>query len=77
MFTHMSKRSLPQENIEYIQTCIRHKTGVGEAIDIDFRAPMDTSSYEASLKDINYNWRELGNEKEMLQNEMYREYAYL
>ena len=38
---------------------------------------MDTSSYEASLKDINYNWRELGSEKEMLQNEMYREYAYL
>ena len=62
----MNKRTMPQENIEYIQTCIRHKTGIGEAIDIDYKAEIDTSSIEASLKEINYNWREAGNEAELL-----------
>ena len=62
MFNLMNKRTMPQENIEYIQTSIRHKTGIGEAIDIDFRAPMDTSSIEASMNEIHYNWRQAGDE---------------
>ena len=44
MFTIMHKKTMPQENIEYVQTCIRHKTGIGDAIDINFKAPMLTTS---------------------------------
>ena len=62
MFNLMNKRTMPQENIEYIQTTIRHKTGIGEPIDIEFRAPMDTSSKEASMNEIHYNWRQAGDE---------------
>ena len=57
MFTIMHKKTMPQENIEYVQTCIRHKTGIGDAIDISFKAPMLTTSKEASLNEINYHWR--------------------
>ena len=57
MFTIMHKKTMPQDNIEYVQTCIRHKTGIGDPIDINFKAPMLTTSKEASLNEINYNWR--------------------
>ena len=77
MFTIMNKKTMPQENIEYVQTCIRHKTGIGDAIDIDFKAPIDTSSKEASLGEIKYNWRQAGDEALLLHRGKFKDFAYI
>ena len=54
---------------------MRHKTGIGEPIDIHFKAPIDISSHEASLKEIMYDWRSAGDEMELLYKGKFRKYA--
>ena len=71
----MTKRTQPQEKIEFIQSCVRHKTGIGEPINIHFKAPLDNSSKEASLNEIVYDYRSAGDEMELLYKGKFKQYA--
>lgn len=66
IFTLLNKRSAPQDKLEFVQTAVRHKTGVGEPIVIHFKAPINVSSEKMAMKEIKYNWKTLGDEMDLL-----------
>ena len=39
------------KDIEYIQTCVRHVTGIGEAVNVDFKAPIKKHGTEIEYLD--------------------------
>ena len=59
------------KDIEYIQTCVRHATGIGEAINIDFRAPISKGDTEIKYLDR----YEFVDELKMLRQGKFKEYA--
>ena len=73
----MTKRTQPQENIEFVQSCVRHKSGIGDPINIYFKAPLNTKSEEDSKKEIIYDWRKAGDEMELLYKGKFKEYAHV
>ena len=59
------------KDFEYIQTCVRHATGIGEPINIEFKAPLKKGEPE-----INYLDRyEFVDELKMLKLGQFKEYA--
>ena len=54
---------------------MRHRTGIGEAIDIHFKAPLNATSKQASKEEIFYDWRSLGDELELLYKGKFKDYA--
>ena len=75
LFAQLGKRTQNQEKIEFVQTCVRHKTGIGQPIDINFKAPLNVTSHENAKKEINYSWKSLGDETELLYQGKFKEYA--
>jgi len=51
------------ENLVYVQTCIRSKSGIGEPITVTFYAPMNLQNIE---DEIRYDYNSLGEDVELL-----------
>ena len=60
------------KDIDHIQTIIKHSTGIGDPIIINFKAPINTKENE-----IEYikTYPPFVNELELLRHEKYKEYA--
>ena len=49
------KKNTAFKNIYFIQTTVKDPSGIGEPIDVHFKAPLDDSSYEDSKKEIDFD----------------------
>ena len=77
LFGELAKANARQKDqIEYIQTCVRHSCGIGDPIDVHFKAPLDDSSREAALEEVAYDWKGQGDELSLLQAGEFKKYAY-
>ena len=52
--------------INYIQTTVKDEKGVGQAIDIRFRAPLNDLDEETQKEEINYDFNSLGEDLDLL-----------
>lgn len=64
-------------NIYYIQTTVKDVKGVGSHVDVDFKAPLDDTSYEDSLKEINFEGFRGVDELRLLKQGHFQRYAHI
>lgn len=54
---------------------MRFKAGKGVPYDINFLAPLNDSSTEAAREEIFYNYKDLGDDLQLLEQEKYEEFC--
>ena len=63
------------KEVDYIQTGVRHRAGKGISYEFKFLAPLNESSPEATNEEIFYNFKELGDDLQLLEQGCYEEFC--
>lgn len=76
MFAELKKSKQTMGSIiNYIQTTVKDDKGVGQNIDVHFRAPLDDTSGETQKEDINYDFSACGDDMDLLKQKRFKKYA--
>ena len=76
MFADLKKSKQTLGNIiNYIQTTVKDEKGVGQAIDIRFRAPLNDLDEDTQKEEINYDFNSLGEDLDLLKQKRFKRYA--
>lgn len=63
------------KEVDFIQTGVRHRAGKGISYDIRFLAPLNDTSAETAKDEINYNFKEMGDDLWLLEQSKFEEYC--
>lgn len=74
--TTNSRRDQQTKSIEFMQTCVKTKMGVGDTIRYHFFAPLNTASEDTVRETINFDSKHLGEDFDLLKRKADEQYIH-